>query len=245
MTAFRDFFRRRRVAKHVRAHGWQFDYQGLSLKLPEGTNATVASALLRGKYEAEEIRMIQTFVPKDRPVIELGGSLGVVSAIIGNHLDADTPHLVVEANPHLQDICHANATSPAKSQALELVECAVSYGSETVVFEVAENPHASGLSLAGNAGHGTPVEVKAVTLAALHDRLGAPEGYSLICDIEGGEADMMAHDPAVVAKAGTVVMELHPTVTPDAAKAIPDQMAKLGFALQAQAGAVYTWVKKD
>lgn len=241
MTAFRDFFRRRRVARHVAKHGWAFECHGLKIRLPEGTDATVASALLRGKYETEEMRMIHNHLPKDRPVIELGGSLGVVSAVIGDHLNADTPHLVVEANPHLQAICLENAQSPQKSQALKLVQNAVSYGGDTVAFQVAKNPHASGLSLRSEADGLETVNVPSITLEALHQALENPEDFSLVCDIEGGEADILARDHATVAKAGVVIMELHPAITPQAAEQIPQQMIDLGFSLKDQAGDVYTW----
>lgn len=243
MTAIRDFFRRRRVARHVAQHGWEFDYQGLRVRLPEGTDAAVASALLRDKYEAEEMRMIRNHLPTDRPVIELGGSLGVVSAVIGDHLDAETRHLVVEANPYLQQICVENAHAPHKSQALELLQAAVSYGDATVKFQVAKNPHASGLKLRSGSDSLETVEVPATTLAALHDKLHRPDGFSLVCDIEGGEADMIEHDSATIAQAGVIIMELHPTITPDAAARIPNRMHALGFSEQDRAGDVYTWTR--
>ena len=243
MTAIRDFFRRRRVARHVAQHGWDFEFHGLRIRLPEGTDANVASALLRGKYEAEEIRMIQSYLPKDRPVIELGGSLGVVSAIIGNHLHPDTPHLVVEANPHLQNICLENAQSPKKSQSIEVLQSAVSYGEPLVQFEVAKNPHASGLKLRSASESLETIDAPAIALATLYEKLGHPDGFSLVCDIEGGEADMMVHDSAIVAKAGVVVMELHPTITPEAAARIPKQMREMGFTEQERSGDVYTWAR--
>lgn len=243
MTLIRDFFRRRRVAKHVKANGWTFEYHGLRFRLPENSNATVASALLRDKYEAEEIRMIQSHVPTDKPVIELGGSLGVVSGIIGAHVDKGKPHLVVEANPHLQGICLENASAGGPSDGLEVLERAVSYHGPKAVFELAPNPHGSGLKGDGSGGTGEIVEVPAITLKALHTKLGSPEGYSLVCDIEGGEADMVAKDGETIAKAGVVVLELHPTITPEAAAAIPGQMDALGFKLVDRAGDVYTWTK--
>ena len=86
MTVIRDFFRRRRVNKHLRTHGRTFTYQGLSISMPEEADLALLNALLKGKYEAEEAALIQAHMPPDQAVIELGGSMGVVSAYIGSQL---------------------------------------------------------------------------------------------------------------------------------------------------------------
>ena len=108
-NAFRDFFRRSRVARHLAARGPVFDYHGLAVTMPQSAGLAAMNALLRGKYESEEAALIAKHLPADLPVIELGGSLGVVSRLIRSRLAPGTRHLVVEANPDLIEACSRNA----------------------------------------------------------------------------------------------------------------------------------------
>ena len=237
MTLIRDFFRRRRLARHLAEHGWTFDFHGTSVSLPPDTNLAVANALIKGKYEAEEARLIGAHLPAGRPVLELGGSLGVVSGFIRSRLDPGTPHLIVEANPHLVDLCASNAGGA------EVLCKAVSYDGPVVRFEIAENPHASMLSTGAEAGIET-VEVDTTTLAELWQRMGAPEGFSLVADIEGAEVAMVEKDADTLAHAGTILMELHPHLHPDG-DAVVDRMRarleQLGFTLVENSAAVFLW----
>lgn len=115
-NAFRDFFRRRRLARHVARNGHRYIYHGLEVEVPGAAGATtdaallgVRNALLRQKYERDEAAMIMRHLPSGLPVIELGGSLGVVSRLLRSRLKPETPHLIVEANFDLIAICKANA----------------------------------------------------------------------------------------------------------------------------------------
>ena len=81
MTKFRDFIRRRRVSKYVNKNGWCFNYHNIDFQLPSNTEIDIANALIKGKYEKEEIQMISAHVPSNKSVIELGGSFGIVSGL--------------------------------------------------------------------------------------------------------------------------------------------------------------------
>ncbi len=207
MSVIRDFLRWRRVRRHVARHGWRFDFHGIAVTLPEMESPGCANALLRGKYEAEEAALIGAHLPADRAVIELGGSLGIVSALIASRLGAGVPHVIVEANPAVLDTCRANAGLAARPAAV-LREAAVFYGGPVARFAAGGNVHAN--HLAGAQDSAGVIEVPAVTLRALWEGAGAPEGFSLVCDIEGGEAPMVAQERDVLAHAGMVILELHP-----------------------------------
>jgi FkbM family methyltransferase len=242
MTAFRDFFRRRRVRRHVARNGLVFDFHGQKVTLPALDNPGFASALLRGKYEAEEAELIRLYLPPTLPVIELGGSFGIVSRLIASKLARGTPHIVVEANPQLIGICTLNAAGgPA---ATEIVEAAIAYGGPQAAFHVTGDVHSN--RLAGDGDAGASVTVPAISLAQLVTRIGTPETFTLISDIEGGELEMIRREPDVLAQAGTVIMELHPKLYPAGAAdeaALLADMHRLGFTQRERFGDVCVWTK--
>lgn len=205
--AFRDWFRRRRVARHTALHGDRYDYHGISVDVPERAGLGVRSALLRGKYERDEAAMILKHLPPDLPVVELGGSLGVVSALIRSQLAPSVRHLVFEANPDLVDICRANAGRTADG-VCEVLNAAVFYDGPVASLAVHADIHSSALQRAGTSGR--IVEVPAISLAELWTRLGEPPAYSVVSDIEGGELPIFMRDATALAGARIVIIEIHP-----------------------------------
>lgn len=248
MTAFRDFFRRRRVRRHVARNGWRFDFHGQTVAIPDLGDPGAASALLRGKYEAEEAELILKHLPPDRPVIEIGGSLGVVARLVRSRLAPGVRHIVVEANPALTEICRANATG-SDPRATTVLVAALSYDGPTATFALGRNVHANRLA---GASYGTAdrqedtITVPAVTLADLWGQVGGTDGYSLVCDIEGGELAMAQRDAAVLGRAGLVIMELHPHYYPEGdadAAGIGAAMTDMGFTLAGSLRDVRAWVR--
>lgn len=241
LTIVRDFIRRIRLARHVASNGWRFEFHGLEVEIPEGTDSAVANALIRGKYEAEEAEFISKYLPPDRPVIELGGSLGIVSSLIGSLLDTDTPHVIIEANAALIELCAQNA-----GRAASQVYCkALSYDGPTALFVVKSNPHTSRLSVLRKSGANI-MEVDAVTLSDLWRDLGAPDGFTLISDIEGAEVALLEQDIKTVSNAGLVIMELHPSLIENGSslvEQIKTTMTEAEFFLVEKKSDVYVWRK--
>jgi FkbM family methyltransferase len=228
MTAFRDFFRRRRVRRHVARNGRVFDFHGQRVSIPESAGIGAASGLLRGKYEAEEAAMIGRHLRSDQTVIELGGSLGVIARLIRSRLDPDIRHVVVEANPALIETCRANAVI-RDGDPTEIVAAAIHYDGPVARFELSGNVHANRVS---GAGAGQTIEVPAMTLGDIRARAGDPDTYALVCDIEGGELPMVMRDGPALARASLVIMELHPQYYPGGTSdeaAIRARMAELGL----------------
>jgi FkbM family methyltransferase len=205
---FRDFFRRIRVRRHLARHGANFQYHGLSVAIPEDAELSVANALIRGKYEREEAEMIVAHLPPDMPVIELGGSLGVVSRLIRSRLAPNMKHLIVEANADLLGVCRKNASVDAPEGQTEVVNAALFYGGPVARFRIGREPHAN--SLDNGSGEGRVVEVPAVTLADLLRRIGNPPQVALVADIEGAEFDLFRHDSEALRSVQVAIVELHP-----------------------------------
>lgn len=227
--AFRDYFRRRRVEAHVRGNGDRFLYHGIMVEVPKQAGLGVRSAILRRKYEADEAAMILRHLPPDLPVVELGGSLGLVSALVRSRLAHGVRHLVVEANPDIVSICTANACRNAEG-CTEVVNAALYYDGPAARLAIDRDVHSSALS--DGAADERIVEVQAVTLAELHRRLGSPQSFALVSDIEGGELPMLLGPDPSLAAVRTAIVELHPKAYRGAGsseRAALDRCAELGL----------------
>lgn len=242
MTFVRDFFRRRRLRRHVERYGWRFDFHGRQVSLPELANPGFANALLRGKYEKEEAELISRYLPSHSPVIELGGSLGIVSGLIRSHLEMEVRHVVVEANPGIIDFCSRNAAGEIPG-ATSILNGALAYDTEKVCFPVSESLHTNRL---GATHGGETAEVDAYTLAQLWEILGKPLDFTLVSDIEGAELEMVRREPEILSSANVVIMELHPVVYPQGRRDeshILKAMDELGFYALERMGDVVAWRK--
>jgi FkbM family methyltransferase len=207
-NAFRDFFRRRRVARHVARHGHVFDYHGVGVELPATAGLAALSALIRGKYEREEAELILRHLPADLPVFELGGSLGVVSRLIRSRLAPGVMHVIVEANADLNETLKANATRGVSDGATRIVNAAIGYDAPFVRFRLGRDVHANAID--DGTGGGSIREVSTVSLATLLSEAGDPASYVLVCDIEGAEFDLFEREQGALAKARLAIVEIHP-----------------------------------
>nr|WP_246455856.1 FkbM family methyltransferase [Sulfitobacter aestuariivivens] len=142
------------------------------------------------------------------PVLELGGSIGVVSRVIRATIGPDARHLVVEANPDLVPICRDNALRDASADVTEVIQAAVAYtDAESVRFARGETHHSGHVARNGD---GDTFTAPALRLSELVSRM--PDGpWAWVSDIEGGEYDIvMQEDPSVFANVSHSVMEIHP-----------------------------------
>lgn len=187
-----------------------FSPHGVLISIPFGLDIELSYHLLKGKpYEAAEARMIRDHLTYGMQVIELGGSLGVISALIRGMIGPDPIHVIVEANPALAETCAKNAKQGAAADRTVFIGAAVDYsGTKTVNFDFGHNAHVG--KVGGNRG----VEVPAVTLTQLIQHL--PQGaYALICDIEGAEKQLFENERTALDRADVVIIELHPSLYPD------------------------------
>ena len=243
MTKFRDFIRKRRVSKYIDKNGWHFHYRNIDFQLPSDTEIDVANALIKGKYEKEEIQMISVHVPPNKSVIELGGSFGIVSGVISRILNKGMEHIIVEANPLLSEVCLTNAQAGSSKTNITILQKAICYSEEIVEFKIANNPHSSSLFDLPDKKVNKKVKIPSITLNEIYQSLENQKDYTLVCDIEGGEEDMARYDISTIAKAKTIIMELHPNLLQNNQSQIPSQMKDKGFIIKQQIGNVFSWVR--
>ena len=87
-----------------------------------------------GRYERPERELLRTYIEPARPVIELGGGLGVIASLINRRLHDPERHVVVEANPSLLPVIDANRRR--NDARFSIVHGAIAYGGTTVWIEI-------------------------------------------------------------------------------------------------------------
>jgi FkbM family methyltransferase len=212
--------------KQVRLDGCLFSLEGI-------TDDSIRVELFTNKYEAPERRAVLRYLKRDIPVIELGGSMGVVACVTNKVLTDPTAHVVVEANPLA--IPQLELNRKLNGGKFEIVNRAVAYGADSVTFRPSSDLAESSIARAGDQA---PVTVDTVELRELVRDRGF-KSFTLVCDIEGLEYELVCHEADVLKNADTIIMETHARYT--GAEKLSDMMAKLedlGFTLVEEIGFV-------
>lgn len=190
------------------------------------------STLAFGLYEVEERLLITRWVPRDLPVLEFGGGLGVSSCILNRKLANPSRHVVVEANPEIIALLKYNrAINDCK---FEVINKAIAYDCDYVDLKF-------GTDFVENSIFGPPVSrttrVQATTVCSLladtnFDRAG------VVCDIEGAEEDIITRDlPVLGDRIKFFMAEMHPQILGrDAVEKLMNRLIGLGFTLKEQIG---------
>ena len=200
-------------------------YQGLTVPLTRtGMNSEIILAMKREGYEDPEIRGLKRALCSGDKVLELGSGLGIVTALAGRAVGPKGKVLSFEANATMihdtKDFLAAHGISNVELRHSVLVPKAEK--DETRDFHLTGSFASSSLlSNETKKDRGT-VSVPAVQL---NDVVAEFEPDVLVCDIEGGELELI---PALDASAlRAVVMELHPDRLSNA------QLAEIDAALAA------------
>lgn len=200
------------------------------------------NALIKNKYESQERGFIEAHLPQDCDVIELGGSIGVVSAYTRARMGPTARQIVVEALSDLATVCRANIAKQDPNNLSTVVQAAVSYSdAKTVRFMVGDNPHVGRIG----EGEGVAVDVPVVqleTLCADHKI----DQFALICDIEGGEVELFDRSSIWKTACPLIILETHPNFYEGGVATQSELVAKIiaaGFTQLGESGGVYAFGK--
>lgn len=229
-----------RLALYHWRNGPGFDYHGIPISIPDGIPYSIRKQLMQGRYEEPERRLIERFLDPAQPLIELGGSLGVLSAYIGRRLLPETPYLVVEANTRVVEACRHNArTGRGAEGKLTVMNCALAYGASEVSFPVSDHVHVNRLDGASQRDL-EMITVPAHTLAALRAMLDdRPGRFTLVMDIEGSEYDVFTNDREALRDCTLAIVETHPHFFAERGKTLEEFLELTranGFAVAGQDG---------
>jgi len=155
------------------------------------------------RYERPERRALERFLDPKLPVVELGSAVGVIACLANKKLHDPYRHVAVEANPDLLPLLRENRR--LNDCHFTIMHRALAYGSREKTFYRASN------YLGSNALKpcGIPIQVQTVILKQILETFGF-EICTLICDIEGGESDLIAHELDVIReRVKTLILEVH------------------------------------
>ncbi len=236
------FMRRLRINLHEVLFGPVYRLDGYKFRIPKDSTYVAKRAIHKGFYEAPERNLVRQYLPDDLPVIELGGSFGIVSRITRARIKPDVPMVVVEANPTLMEYCEENATRGAKESPTTFVNAALGYSDDQKLkFTVTHGIHDS------RVGEGTGqlgdevIEIKAVSLSDLCAEHGITGLYSLVCDIEGMEYDLLENDGQALKKCQCAIIEFHPHIFRESGRTANrffEMIEELGFVIAEKQGNV-------
>jgi FkbM family methyltransferase len=160
---------------------------------------TVAS-IFWGIYESAEIRFVRRYLRPDLNVVELGASLGVVSAEVSMRQERGR-RICVEANPALVPLLRRNVAANSRRGGEIVLNRAVDYSGRGTIRFVRGETSAGGRTAAVSrllTGAEKWDEVEAVTLSQLLDEFDVGP-YALVSDVEGSEAGFISYDAAALA----------------------------------------------
>lgn len=181
-------------------------------------------SIIRGKYEYPESKTLKEKIKPDDRVLELGGGLGLISAI-ASKIITHGEVVCVEANPGMMDyIARVHALNAVQAKVINAVVSKPN-SAQQLPFYLRENFWASSLSPVPD-DYIERVNVPAMSIDQLVQQY---RPTVIIIDIEGGEINLIQgnwHEHVRV-----IIMEVHPEVLGEkSVDEIVDFFVKAGFA---------------
>ncbi|WP_299612221.1 FkbM family methyltransferase [uncultured Tateyamaria sp.] len=184
----------------------------------------IAGNLRRGLYENKEGDAVLRIVQPDDVVLELGGGLGFISTLIAKRSEAAHVH-VYEANGALADyIKRVHAANGIENATVH--HAMLGKRKATKDFHVRGNILASSTDETNGDGI---IRTEPVDVVNAGQQTKAIKPTVLVCDIEGGEAELLPEMDLNTVRAA--VIELHPQwIGPEGVNAVFGAMMGAGLA---------------
>jgi FkbM family methyltransferase len=170
--------------------------------VPDNTIPEIKSKIFLGTYEYAEIKLLKKYIRKNNSVIELGGSIGVVTKHIQNNIDKENIIIAVEANPKLLEFIQKN-TSDSSEYAKVFIENAAICNAETVHFD------ASDLDTRNNKiNKKGELLINGTSVTKILEKYSL-QSCSIIIDIEGEEHNLFQYDASAFKNINDIFIEVH------------------------------------
>lgn len=194
------------VGRYEREFGNLYTFHGVDVEVPTNISVDLKNALLKDKYESEERGFVDAHLPDETDVIELGGSIGVVSAFTRSRMSPSARQIVIEAIPELAEICKKNIARQDNQQRSTVIQAAISYsGQDSIRFLQGDTPHVGRISQ----GEGVSIDVPVIELEQICADHKV-DNFVLICDIEGAEIDLFEQSTIWQTACPLIILETHP-----------------------------------
>ena len=165
-----------------------------------------------GFYESAEGRLIERHLSDQFDVVELGASIGVISSHIAAKLGSGRKLIAVEPNPNLLPTLKCNIDRHLASGASAIIENAAFSTSQTAVaLRIGDDTdHTATQIHKVRLADDDSIVVSATSLSAIVQRQQL-EIFTLVCDIEGAEIELLRHDVDALYNCQDLFIELHET----------------------------------
>jgi FkbM family methyltransferase len=201
---------------------------GCTFSLKMIPNNAMKVSLLKLKYERFERHAVLQYIRPEYPVVELGACIGVVACVTNGALKNPAWHVVVEANPHVIPILQDNRDSNCCE--FEILNLALSYDQPSVTFSPSTDFRGTSLRKTDNQSFQEPsVTVATTELGKIVGQRGY-DRFTLICDIEGQEYELVMREPHILSRVDTLILETHARLIGDAMnREMMEKLTDLGF----------------
>jgi len=165
------------------------------------------SKFMFGQYEKPEREAVMRFLDPSLPVVEFGGSIGVVSCLTNRRLEHPESHVVVEANPALVSLLIRNRD--LNNCKFVVLPKMIGYGGDVSTFFANSDNFVIGTGISTKSESLQRIEVTTINLCSIVNEYGF-QRCTLICDIEGGESDLLKYEADVLKyRVQTLILEVH------------------------------------
>ena len=173
--------------------------EGVRLRVGRHMSPRIERAVSEGRYERDELWLIEQVLSTSDVVLEVGAGLGVVSTYCAQRLGSSRVS-AYEANPDLEDCIRETYALNQVQPSLEM--CAV--GAEPGTTTLYREKHLSSSSVIRRSARARAVEVPRKSLSEIAEQV---RPTLLIVDAEGAEGDLF--DRAQIPTVAGIVLELH------------------------------------
>ncbi len=189
---------------------------------PAKVHRSVATAIIKGSYEAPERSLVRAAVVYGDKVVEIGTGVGVVSLLCSRLAGHDNV-MSFEANAALEPLIRENFGLNGLQPRLRIR--AVTVDGAPIVFFQNENVVSSSIYDRG-------LQAQKVTVESdqINEVLSDARATVLVMDVEGAEIDLLG--AADLSGLREIVVELHPHIVgEEATQAMIDGICARGFAV--------------
>ena len=209
-TLIRDLKRRYVAEKYRKKNGDSYRIHGLEETVPGHISPGIRYILAKGRpYEVDEIKLVASILKKGINVIELGGSIGLLSRVIRNKIGPTATHLIIEADPTLIDTCRQNSEIGSEKGKTKVLHAALAYvDTPTLAFKKGKTAHTGKIATSSEKGN---IHVPAIELKELIQKMPKSKELILVSDIEGAEYEMFEKESReVFSNFSYAIIEIHP-----------------------------------
>ena len=172
------------------------------IHVPINVIAEIKSKILIGTYEYAEIKLLKKYIKKTNSVIELGGSIGVVTKQIQKKINKENIIITVEANPKMLTYIDRN-TSKSDKYARLYIENAAVCNAEEVYFDISDlDTRNNKINVEGK------LLIKGTNVTKILHKYSL-NNCTLVVDVEGEEHNLFMYDAAAFEKINDLFIELH------------------------------------